>query len=126
MILKIVNPENGNFEDIHIKEGELFLLPANVPHNPVRPYENSVGLVIERMRPVGKRGMSIKINSIIVQNVGVFTDLLRWYCDKCKGILYENSFVLSDITIQIKECIETYKNSIELRTCKKCFHLNKV
>ncbi|KAL7987324.1 hypothetical protein Chor_006243 [Crotalus horridus] len=47
MCLKII--ENGKHKDIHIKEGEMFLLPARIPHSPQR-YANSVGLVVERRR----------------------------------------------------------------------------
>ena len=38
--------ENGCRKEIPIKEGEIFLLPKNVPHSPQR-YENTIGLVIE-------------------------------------------------------------------------------
>ena len=41
--------QNGKCVDVHIKEGEMFLLPAKIPHSPIRS-ENSVGLVIERKR----------------------------------------------------------------------------
>ena len=47
MTLKII--EDGKPKDIHINEGEIFLLPSKVPHSPQR-YENSIGLVIERKR----------------------------------------------------------------------------
>ena len=47
MVLKIV--ERGIHKDVVIKEGELFLLPARIPHSPQR-YENTVGLVFERER----------------------------------------------------------------------------
>ena len=38
--------ENGNPVDIPIREGEMFLLPARIPHRPERP-AGTVGLVIE-------------------------------------------------------------------------------
>ena len=55
----------GKAKDIKIKEGEIFLLPANVPHSPVRG-ENTVGLVIEKVR----KGTDL-------------TDGLMWFCDEC-------------------------------------------
>ena len=39
----------GKMKEVQIKEGEIFLLPGNTPHNPIRP-ANAVGLVIERVR----------------------------------------------------------------------------
>ena len=47
MILKIM--EDGKPRDMEIKEGEIFLLPGNVPHSPQRK-PNTVGLVVERAR----------------------------------------------------------------------------
>ena len=47
MCLKIL--ENGKFKDVHIKQGQVFLLPGRIPHSPQRN-ENTVGLVIERER----------------------------------------------------------------------------
>jgi 3-hydroxyanthranilate 3,4-dioxygenase len=38
--------EEGKAVDVPIKAGEMFLLPAKMPHSPVRS-EGSVGLVIE-------------------------------------------------------------------------------
>ena len=43
MLLKTV--QNNEFKDIYINEGELFLLPGNVPHNPVR-FADTVGIVV--------------------------------------------------------------------------------
>lgn len=39
--------ENGEKKAMHLSAGDLFLLPAKVPHSPSRT-ENSMGLVIEK------------------------------------------------------------------------------
>ncbi|KAI8807024.1 3-hydroxyanthranilic acid dioxygenase [Cladochytrium replicatum] len=103
MLLKIV--DKGEFKDIAIKEGEMFLLPGNVPHNPVR-FADTVGIVLERKRPE---------NSL---------DRLRWYCEQCKKIVYEESFHCIDLGVQLKPVIERFANEVELRTCKHCGHVN--
>jgi 3-hydroxyanthranilate 3,4-dioxygenase len=47
MVLKVI--EDGKPRDIAIREGEMFLLPAGVPHSPQR-FPNTVGMVVERAR----------------------------------------------------------------------------
>lgn len=47
--IKVRIQENGKAKLIEIKQGELFLLPGNTPHSPIRG-ENTVGLVIEKVR----------------------------------------------------------------------------
>src|SRR5262252_7228340 len=42
--------EDGRPRDIPIRQGDLFLLPAGIPHSPQRP-ANTVGLVVEHKRP---------------------------------------------------------------------------
>ena len=69
----------GKAVKIPIKEGDMFLLPAKTPHSPVRP-ENSIGLVIERVR----KGTD-------------YRDGLMWFCDECNHKLYEERFTLNDI-----------------------------
>lgn len=103
MLLKVV--ENGVFKDIHINEGDMFLLPANIPHNPVR-YADTIGIVIERVR------------------LSHHIDKLRWYCDKCQSIVYEESFHCTDLGTQLKPIINKFAANQELRTCKKCGHIN--
>jgi 3-hydroxyanthranilate 3,4-dioxygenase len=47
IVLKII--DNGEFKDIPINEGDMFLLPPRTPHSPQRG-PNTVGLVIEKVR----------------------------------------------------------------------------
>jgi 3-hydroxyanthranilate 3,4-dioxygenase len=47
MCLKVL--EQNQHRDIIIKQGEIFLLPAYIPHSPNR-FENTVGFVMERRR----------------------------------------------------------------------------
>ncbi|XP_058880706.1 3-hydroxyanthranilate 3,4-dioxygenase isoform X2 [Acipenser ruthenus] len=47
MCLKVI--ENNTQKDVLIREGEMFLLPARIPHSPQRQ-AGTVGLVIERQR----------------------------------------------------------------------------
>lgn len=51
-------------------------------------------------------------------------DALRWYCEKCHEIVYEDSFHCVDLGSQLKPVIERFAASKDLRTCKKCGHLN--
>lgn len=49
--------QNGSITNYEIPEGGMFVVPANVPHNPVRK-EDTIGIVIERKRPEGLLGSS--------------------------------------------------------------------
>ena len=93
--------EDGKARDIPIREGEIFLLPAGVPHSPQRP-AGTVGMVIERRRRESE------------------DDHLRWYCDKCGEILFDSQFHLVDLGKQLKPIIEEFYAREDLRTCKKC------
>jgi len=99
MLLKIV--DDGKFHDVHIKEGDMFLLPPNVPHNPVR-FTDTVGIVIEQIRPPDS------------------VDRLRWYCQHCQVQVHEASFHCVDLGTQLKEAISNFKEDKEARICKNC------
>ncbi|KAG8526938.1 3-hydroxyanthranilic acid dioxygenase [Bacidia gigantensis] len=102
MLLKVV--DEGDFKDIPIREGEMFLLPPNTPHNPVR-FADTVGIVLEQPRPVESK------------------DRLRWYCQNCGSIVYEESFHCTDLGTQIKEAVNGFKASEEKRKCDACGEL---
>ena len=55
IVVKII--DKGEFKDINIKEGEMFLLPPKTPHSPQRG-PNTVGLVIEKKRETEDDGFS--------------------------------------------------------------------
>ncbi len=96
--------ENGKAVDVPIKEGDIFLLPPRVPHNPKRPI-NTIGLVMERRRREGEK------------------DGLMWFCEKCNTKLYEEYFTLTDIATQFQTIFSKFYNSDHLRICKNCGHI---
>ena len=91
----------GTFEDVPIKEGEIFLLPPLVPHSPQRG-EHTVGLVMERKRPEGAH------------------DGFQWYCRECKHLLHEEFFPLLDIVKQLPPLFEKFYGDSTLTTCSQC------
>ncbi|MFN3418521.1 MAG: 3-hydroxyanthranilate 3,4-dioxygenase [Pyrinomonadaceae bacterium] len=93
--------EDGKSIDIPIREGEIFLLPPRIPHNPIRG-ENTIGIVIERKRRPGE------------------LDGLLWFCENCNEKLYEEYFQLEDITTQFQSVFSRFYGSEELRKCRKC------
>ncbi len=93
--------EEGKSIDVPIREGEIFLLPPRVPHNPIRS-ENTVGLVIERQRRNGEK------------------DGLMWFCENCNSKLYEEYFELEDITTQFQGVFKRFYGDENLRTCDVC------
>ncbi|HEY8366204.1 MAG TPA: 3-hydroxyanthranilate 3,4-dioxygenase [Bacteroidia bacterium] len=93
--------EDGKAVDVPIRAGEVFLLPARVPHNPMRT-ENSVGLVIERKRREGEM------------------DGLLWFCENCNHKLFEAYFPLTNIENDFQKVFKEFYGSLEHRTCKQC------
>ncbi|MGF3056548.1 3-hydroxyanthranilate 3,4-dioxygenase [Microbacterium sp. YY-01] len=51
MHINVITPEGPR--TVHVREGEMYLLPGNTPHSPQRPEEGSIGLVIEQVRQEG-------------------------------------------------------------------------
>ncbi len=95
---------DGKAQDVQIKEGEMFLLPSNIPHNPIRP-AGTIGLVVERVR----KGTDL-------------SDGLMWFCDKCNHKLHEYRFPLADVEKDFLSRFKEFYTSKELRTCEECGH----
>jgi 3-hydroxyanthranilate 3,4-dioxygenase len=94
--------EDGKAVDIPIHEGEMFLLPARVPHRPERPV-SSVVLVSKTKRPEKE-----------------IEDGLIWFCEKCNNKLHEYKFHLDNIEKDFLPRFRDFYGSKELRTCKAC------
>ena len=99
IVLKII--DQGASKDIHIREGDIYLLPAKVPHSPQRG-ANTVGLVIEYPRAEGVQ------------------DALQWYCEQCNHQLYKESFTLSNIETDMPAIFDRYYSDTDKCTCDNC------
>lgn len=94
--------DSGIKRTMVLHPGDMFLLPAKIPHSPRRP-EGSVGLVIESKAK--RKGVQ---------------DGLLWYCENCNEKLYEVYFELKDIEVDFLKHFGHFYGSETLRTCKKC------
>ena len=99
MVLKIM--DKGEPKDIHINEGDIYLLPPKVPHSPQRG-EKTVGLVIEYPRS---------------ENM---MDALEWYCERCGAPLYREEFALNNIETDMPVIFDNYYSDKEKCTCNNC------
>ncbi|CAN5127680.1 3-hydroxyanthranilate 3,4-dioxygenase [soil metagenome] len=99
MLLKTM--QNGQPVDIPIREGEIFLLPAGLPHSPQR-YADTVGVVVERRREPDEK------------------DGFLWFCDNCHHRLYDEYLHVHDIENQLPPVFERFYADAANRTCDRC------
>lgn len=97
--MNLITLTNGDFKDVIIKEGEVFLLPGKIPHSPQR-FENTVGLVIERERMLSEK------------------DCLRYFVEGTKESLFERWFYCEDLGTQLGPVIKEYFASEQHKTGK--------
>jgi len=97
--LKVIDDEKPR--DIHIREGEIFLLPPRTAHSPQRG-ANTIGLVIERKRETKE------------------LDGFLWYCEKCGNKLYEEFHYIDNIVTQLPPIFERFYDNPTNSTCKNC------
>jgi 3-hydroxyanthranilate 3,4-dioxygenase len=100
MTLKVVD-RDGKHRDIAIRAGDIFLLPARVPHCPRRP-AGTVGLVVERKRAPGE------------------LDGFVWYCEKCGAKLHDEFLHVNDIVKQLPEVFDRFYGDPVRSTCRHC------
>jgi len=98
--LHYVTPERKH-EVALLEAGDLFLLPAKVPHSPRRG-EGSWTFVIERKRRPDEE------------------DLFVWFCEGCGAKLHEAVVRFDDPTDAVTTATESIKADCGLRTCKSC------
>ncbi len=99
MVLKTV--QSGKVVDLPIREGEIFLLPREMPHSPRRP-GGTVGIVVERRRQPQE------------------LDGFSWYCENCGHQLYMERVPVSNIETQLPQVFARFYASLERRTCGVC------
>ena len=99
MLLKTV--QDGQFVEIPIGEGEIFLLPPRVPHSPQR-FPKSVGIVVERSRAQHE------------------LDGFMWFCPHCANKLHEEYLHVADIVKDLPPVFERFYGNVGARTCKRC------
>jgi 3-hydroxyanthranilate 3,4-dioxygenase len=87
---------------VHVREGETWLLPANVPHSPQRPEAGSIGMVIERVREEGT------------------LEKFQWYCTECAALVNEVELQVSDIVVDLPPVFSAFYSDEQARTCGKC------
>ena len=99
IVLKTV--QHGRVVDVPIRQGEVFLLPAEIPHSPQRP-AGTVGIVVERRRNPDE------------------LDGFSWYCERCGHCLYLERVAVRNIESQLPEIFARFYSSLAHRTCSAC------
>ena len=95
--------DRGQYERVHLKEGDVFLMAPHVAHSPQRPEEGSLCLVIERVRPKGE------------------ADALQWSCAKCGTLVRRYEMQLTDIVKDLPPVYDQfYKTGDAERVCPSC------
>jgi 3-hydroxyanthranilate 3,4-dioxygenase len=99
MVLKVA--DNGAFYDVPIREGDVFLLPAHVPHSPQRPQPGSIGLVVEAARP----------NAL---------DGFNWYCFECGALVHRIEVKVEHVVRDLPPLYAAFCADAAARKCPNC------
>lgn len=100
IVVEYIDPD-GSRQNAVVGEGEIFLLPAMVPHSPHRPAD-TWGLVVEIKRRTDQ------------------IESLLWLCDHCDASLHEVAMHVANIETELKAAIQAFDADEGLRTCRAC------
>jgi 3-hydroxyanthranilate 3,4-dioxygenase len=100
MHVKTMTPDGP--KDVHIHEGEMWVLPGNTPHSPQRPEAGSIGLVVERVREEGT------------------LEKFQWYCMECDSLVHEVELQVRDIVEDLPPVFTAFYEDEKARTCDNC------
>jgi 3-hydroxyanthranilate 3,4-dioxygenase len=100
MHVNVQTPEGP--QTVHVREGEVWLLPGDLPHSPQRPEAGSVGIVIERIRDEGT------------------LEKFQWYCLDCSNLMHEVELQVRDIVEDLPPVFSEFYEDEQARTCSNC------
>jgi 3-hydroxyanthranilate 3,4-dioxygenase len=102
MVLKVL--DHGHPRDIPIREGEILLIPGHFRHSPQRPEPRSVGLVVEKVRPLDVQ------------------DGFEWYCPRCWTLVHRVEVNVQNIVADLPPLFEAFYGG--RRQCPGCGHIH--
>mgnify|MGYP004477425711 FL=1 len=100
MHVTVMTPDGPR--DVHVREGQMWVLPGNTPHSPQRPEAGSIGLVIERVREEGT------------------LEKFQWYCPDCNALVHEVELQVRDIVADLPPVFGAFYADEKARTCPDC------
>jgi 3-hydroxyanthranilate 3,4-dioxygenase len=93
--------DEGKPKDVQVRQGEMFLLPALVPHSPQRP-AGTVGLVLERRRSSKE------------------LDGFLWFCPKCNAKVHEEFLHVQSLVTDLPKVFDRFYADPKKHTCQAC------
>jgi len=101
MVLKLV--DNGQFYDVPMREGDVFLLPPHVRHSPQRYEVGSIGLVVEPKRHAGDD-----------------IDGFEWYCFACNALVHRAEVKVEHLVRDLPPIYQAFYADAQARKCPNC------
>ncbi|HET9893407.1 MAG TPA: 3-hydroxyanthranilate 3,4-dioxygenase [Streptosporangiaceae bacterium] len=84
-----------------VQAGELLVVPAGVPHSPLRP-AGTWGVVVEIRRAEGD------------------VEAVEWYCDRCDALIEHTDMRSSQMIESLGALLAEFQASEQRRTCRSC------